>query len=281
MTFTVENLHDLLELLEREPTWLAEVRRVVLTKELLTLPEQLARIEHDTTLKFQQLMAAQDRTDEQLRLLTIQVAELTVAQRRTDEQLAALTQAQNRTDEQLAALTQTQNRMEEQLIALTQAHGRVESDLRQVVNWQRGEAGRREGERYEHDIIRQAPALFNGGEGGPTHEATVQRRLTTLLKAVLDTLMANASANPFLVDVAWWKGEEMAVVEISRHVDHQDVIRVAQRAATLRRCGVEVMAVVLGEHWATEDTRAEAEEQQVEWKVGSELSPGFISFRRR
>lgn len=253
MTFTVENLHDLLELLEREPTWLAEVRRVVLTKELLTLPEQLVRLEHSTTLQFQQLIAAQDRTDEQLRLLAIQVAELTVAQRRTDEQLAAL----------------------------TQAHGRVEIELRQIVNWQRGEAGRREGERYEHDILRQAPALFNGGEGGPTNDATVQRRLTILLKPVLETLMSNASANPFLVDVAWWKGEEMAVVEISRHVDRQDVSRVAQRAATLRRCGVEVLAVVIGEHWATEETRAEAEEQQVEWKVGSELSPGFLAFRRR
>lgn len=66
MSFTVEDLHDLIQLLERRPASLTDVRRVVLTKELLALPEQLAQVQHTTGHELQQL--------------TTQVAELTVAQ---------------------------------------------------------------------------------------------------------------------------------------------------------------------------------------------------------
>lgn len=49
MSFTVADLHDLIQLLEREPAWLTDVRRVVLTKELLALPEQLATLTSQVT----------------------------------------------------------------------------------------------------------------------------------------------------------------------------------------------------------------------------------------
>ena len=73
----------------------------------------------------------------------------------------------------------------------------------------------------------------------------------------------------------------MAVVEVSRQVDRQDVSRAAQRAATLRRSGAHVIAFVIGEHWATDDAREEAQRQQVEWKVGADISAGFLTFRKR
>ena len=40
MSFTVDDLHDLIQLLERQPAWLTEVRRVVLTKELRHSPNR-------------------------------------------------------------------------------------------------------------------------------------------------------------------------------------------------------------------------------------------------
>src|SRR5713226_6487448 len=140
MPFTVAEFHDLVRLVEERPEWRAELRRLVLTDELLALPEQVARLRHDTEQGFQQLAA--------------QVAGLTAAQARTEEQLVTLSQAQART--------------EEQLTVLSQAQGRTEEELRWLVSWQTGEAGRRDGERYERDILRQAPALFNGGQGGAT-----------------------------------------------------------------------------------------------------------------
>ena len=38
MAFTVRDFRDLVELLEQHPEWRAELRRLVLTEELLALP---------------------------------------------------------------------------------------------------------------------------------------------------------------------------------------------------------------------------------------------------
>jgi hypothetical protein len=54
-----------------------------------------------------------------------------------------------------------------------------------------------------------------------------------------------------LSDLLWWKGEQLAVVEISLQVNGQDVARAAQQATTLRQAGAQAVAVVIGETWAT------------------------------
>jgi hypothetical protein len=38
MAFTVREFHDLIELLEQHPEWRADLRRLVLTEEVLGLP---------------------------------------------------------------------------------------------------------------------------------------------------------------------------------------------------------------------------------------------------
>jgi hypothetical protein len=295
MPFTVTEFHDLVRLVAERPEWRVELRRLVLTDELLALPEQVARLRHDTEQGFQQLAAqvagltaAQVRTEEQLVTLSQaqarteqQLTVLSQAQVRTEERLVTLSQAQVRTEEQLATLTQAQARTEEQLVTLSQAQGRTEEELRRLVSWQRGEAGRRDGERYERDILRQAPALFNGGQGGATDHPDVQQRLTTQLGPLLAGDLFDATDTPLLADLVWWKGEQMTVVEVSVQVDRQDVGRAERRAATLRRSGAPVMALVIGEQWATPEAREQAQTQQVEWKVGADLSAGFLAFRRR
>jgi hypothetical protein len=80
----VEDFQDLIRLLQARPEWRADLRRVVLTDELLALPEQVARLQVETDRRFH---------------------ELAEAQRRTEERVAALAEAQNRTNEQIAALT--------------------------------------------------------------------------------------------------------------------------------------------------------------------------------
>ncbi|MBI4641252.1 MAG: hypothetical protein HY731_11190, partial [Candidatus Tectomicrobia bacterium] len=92
--------------------------------------------------------------------------------------------------------------------------------------------------------------------------------------------MFEAEEDPFLADLIWWKGEQMAVVEISLQVNGQDVVRAARRTDTLRRGGAQALAVVIGENWATLDAEDQAVARQVEWKVGSRLSEGFLAFRR-
>lgn len=61
----IRDFHEVIRLLEAHPEWRAELRRVILTDDLLRLPEQV-----------QALVAVQRRTEEQLLALTKQVATL-------------------------------------------------------------------------------------------------------------------------------------------------------------------------------------------------------------
>ena len=54
MPFTADGFHDLVRLVESHPEWRAELRRLVLTDELLALPEQVGVLtEQMTTLTIQ------------------------------------------------------------------------------------------------------------------------------------------------------------------------------------------------------------------------------------
>ncbi len=104
MPFASAEFHDLVRLVEEHPEWRAELRRLVLTDSLLALPEQVAELRVETERRFQELAAAQQRTNEQVASLTQQVAELTAAQCRTEEQMTGLAAAQRRTEEQVVQL---------------------------------------------------------------------------------------------------------------------------------------------------------------------------------
>jgi hypothetical protein len=123
--------------------------------------------------------------------------------------------------------------------------------------------------------------LFHGGQGGSPERSDIQQQLSTSLAALLSEGVIEAESNPFLADLIWWKGEQVAVVEVSLQVDRQDVSRAERRAHTLKRGGAHALAVVIGEHWATPEARAQAQVRQVEWKVAADLSEGFLAFCRQ
>ena len=107
MAFTIREFHDFVKILEEKPEWRDELRRLVLTDELLKLPEMV-----------RELTEAQRRTEKRLESLAAHVDNLTVrvdalaeAQRRTEERLEnltarvdALAEAQRRTEERLESL---------------------------------------------------------------------------------------------------------------------------------------------------------------------------------
>ena len=66
MAFKVPEFRDLVQILEQHPEWRAELRRLVLTEELLTLPQTV-----------RELVEAQHRTEERVNQLTQQVEQLT------------------------------------------------------------------------------------------------------------------------------------------------------------------------------------------------------------
>jgi hypothetical protein len=309
---------EFIELLRSDSAFREEVRRQVLTDDLLELPRKFDRLSDQVAALSEQvailveavqhLTEAQQRTEatlqrteaalqrherlieqntEQIRLLIEAQQRTEQAQQRTEaalqrherlierntEQIQLLIAAQQRTEEALQRMEQAQQRTEE-------AQQRTEQALQQLLNWQRGEAGRRDGERYEREMIRNAPVLLHGGHGGSPEHPWIQQRLTEVLMPLLGEDLIEAEASPYLADLIWWKGDQVAVVEISVQVNGYDILRAARRAETLRRVGFQAVPIVIGDDWAAYDSRLQATTKHVEWKVGSDISEGFINFRR-
>jgi hypothetical protein len=86
MPFSLEEWLDLVRLLEQHPEWRAELRRLVLTEEVLSLPRtvsELAEAQRRTEQRLEELVEAQRHTEQRLQ-------ELAVAQRRSDHHLGRL-----------------------------------------------------------------------------------------------------------------------------------------------------------------------------------------------
>ena len=296
---------DFLALLRTDQSFHEEVRRQLLTEEVLSLPKRVDRLTEvvsettsllqETVKLVQGLTRSQLQVEQRLDRVEATLVQLAEAQQRTTERLdrvetslAQLAEAQNRTEERLQQLavaqehaTERLDRLETSLTQLAEAQRHTEEALKELLSWQRGEAGRRDGERYERDTLRRAPALFIGGRGGSPDQPWVQERLTECVASLLMQEEFEAEEDPFLADLLWWKEEQVAVAEISVQVDSKDVTRAARRAETLGRAGLHVIPVVIGEDWARSSTREQASIRHVEWKVGSDFSAGLLAFRRR
>jgi hypothetical protein len=281
MAFTVEDFEDMLRILERNPEWQERMRRAILSRELLELPERLLAL-------VQQLIESDARN-------SAQIAELTRTVQRHDEAIASLIQTVQRHneillrhDELIAELIQTVQRHDEQIAELVQvvrelaeAQRRTEARLERLENRLEGEIGRQSGERYEREVVASAPVFFYGGQGGGLGNPMVQDQLRQWLQPLFEQgVEISHLANPFRADIIWWKGDRVMVVEVGIKVSRDDVKRAAARAELLRRAGVNATPAVIGEEWGLPDVQALAQQEGVEWFVGDGLSQGFLEFRK-
>ncbi len=141
MPFTISDFHDLVELLEQQPGWRAEIRRLVLTDDILRLPktvEELAAAQQRTEQRLEELAAAQQRTEQRLE-------ELAAAQQRTEQRLEELAttvdQFVRSTEERfrqvekaLADLSAAQQRTEQRLEELAAAQQRTSEQVTRLQN---------------------------------------------------------------------------------------------------------------------------------------------------
>jgi len=116
MPFTVRDFHDFVAILEKKPEWRAELRRLVLTDDILRLPEIV-----------KELVEAQKRTEEELRSLSSKVDSLAEAQRRTEEELKSLTA-------RVDSLTQRVDSLAARVDSLAEAQRRTEEELKSLTS---------------------------------------------------------------------------------------------------------------------------------------------------
>jgi hypothetical protein len=256
---------------ERQEVDLQELRRI--TSELVeTSRQSVARIDAlERTVA--ELVEISRQSVERLDRHEVELQEL---RRITSELVETSRQSLARLEASETLIAQSIRRLE----ALEELVQQVVRQLAALQSWQQGEAGNRDGERYQRSIRKQAWQLLNGGEGGETDEPHVEQKLRGWLIRNGQAIRPGPEANPVDADLIWWKGDRVAVIEVSIKVNGRDVRRAAKRAQTLRAVGVDAFPVVIGQEWATPETQLNAQEEGVEWKVGDDFSDGLIEFRR-
>jgi hypothetical protein len=236
-------------LFQADPELQETLRRLILTDALLQLPE-----------KVEPLLQLPEKIEPLLQL---------------PERVEALEAA-------VSELRAIVNRIEPVVNRIEPIVNRIEPAVMELQRWQRGEVARRKGDDCERLIIQRAGRIFGMGQGGsPRDDASVRQQILMWLDAagLLDEEEDPAS-DPLEADLIWWKGERVALAEISVKVDRHDVRRAKQRAETLRRAGLTVTPVVIGSQWAHRQTPKIAQREGVESVVKGVYSQGVIDFRR-
>ena len=129
MAQEIRSAQDIIRLLRENPQFRDEVRRYVLSEELLSLPALVRELAANVAA----LAEAQRRSEERLsaleeRVIRLEdaVAALAAAQRRSEERLSALEERVTRLEDAVAALAEAQRRSEERLSALEERVARLE-----------------------------------------------------------------------------------------------------------------------------------------------------------
>ena len=236
-------------LFQADPELQETLRRLILTDALLQLPE-----------KVEPLLQLPEKIEPLLQL---------------PERVEALEAA-------VSELRAIVNRIEPVVNRIEPIVNRIEPAVMELQRWQRGEVARRKGDDYERSVIQRAGRIFGLGQGGsPRDDASVRQQILLWLDAAgLLEEDEDPASDPLEADLVWWKGDRVALAEISVKVDRNDVRRAKLRAETLRRAGLTVTSVVIGSQWAHRQTPKIAQREGVESVVKGVYSQGVIDFRR-
>lgn len=228
MSFTVQDFGDLTRLIEDHPEWRSELRRLLLSDELLTLPQAV-----------RELIAAQRRTEERLQRLEAAVEGLAEAQRRTEERVAGLAEVQQRGEDRLSRLEEAIQDLVREVRALVVSLSRTQDTVGDMK-------GRLLELTYKEKV---------GGYFGHLLRRVRVVELTTLEDALESNLSPGEFREVFRLDllasgrprIRPEEPEVFLAVEVSSVVDQNDVDRAERRAKLLQQAGYRVLPVAAGE----------------------------------
>ncbi|GBC81137.1 hypothetical protein HRbin10_00243 [bacterium HR10] len=271
MAFEVEDYLALLRLLEEHPEWRAELRRLLLTDELLALPQivrELAEAQRRTEEQLRALVEAQRRTEERVGRVEERVGRLEERVERVEERVGRVEERVGRVEERVGRVEERVGRVEVELAALAEAQRHTNEALQALAESQRrltDTVGDLKGRMLEQTYRDKATAYFGA----------ILRRLQVVNPYELEeALRAHLSEEEFLdllqLDLLI-RGqprqqpeisELWLAVEVSAVVDQGDVERARRRATLLRRAGYRVIPMVAGER-LTQGAEESTREQQV------------------
>lgn len=257
MSFTIADYHDLIDLLANNPQWRAGLRQLLLSDELLALPDDLDRL----AVSVNELVEAQKRTE-------ARVEQLAQAQQRTETRVEQLAEAQQRTEARLDALTARVDALTAQVAELTMRVdelARITGVLVEQQQRMQDKLARLDGRTLEAEFRYKATACFG---------RWLKRLRVVELQALEDSLEAGLASHEFedllrldllLTGRLRQQPEQPEIwlaVEVSAVVDRGDVARARRRADLLRKAGYRTIPVAAGEQM-TQGAELEAREQGV------------------
>jgi hypothetical protein len=246
MASAIQNYRELVALLDTHPEWRAELRRLVLTDDLLDLPaivRALAEAQARTERRMEELAEAQARTERR-------IEELAEAQARTEQRLEQLAEAQAATQAQLQTLVQHVDVLAQRLDILAQRVDRLTDQV-----------GQMRGDWLELRYMNHAPGYF--GQWLRRVRPLTHDELWDLVEDrvpqedLRDVLLTDLLVRGRLSAGKAAGAEAFLAVEVSAVVDEADVARARRRASHLRRTGIRAIPVAAGEQ-ITPDAEAEA-----------------------
>jgi predicted nuclease with TOPRIM domain len=250
MAFTIEDFRDLIGLLGQHPEWRTELRRWVLSDDLLTLPQTM-----------HELAEAQRRTEEQVGQLAVRMDEL--AQR-----MDQLTQRMDQLTQRMDELAQRMDQLTARLEQLVEVQTRMGSDLERLKGSDLERRYRERAHAYFSRLFRRIHVLSGDEltallEEAITHEQLSEEEADDVLQA--DVVLRGRRRED---------GTEVyGVVEVSWGIGLSDVQRASTRATLLARTGRPAVPIVAG-FWLTPEAQEPARAFHV-WQVtnGRVISP--------
>ena len=255
MAFTIDDVRDLVRLLDEQPEWRAEVRRRLLSDELLSVPEQIAEQRLDIQRIEEQIAELRLRTER----IEEQIAELRLRIERIEEQIAELRLRIERIEEQIAELRLRIERIEEQIaeqrLETARRFQQVEDQiaaLTRTVDTLTNDVGELKGDSLERRYREKAGAYF-GRLLRRTHVLTDDELNELLDDAVAQGVLTEAESDEVIWADAVVRGRRrsdraqmVAVAEVSWGVGIKDVERARRRSDLLAKLGFDTLPVVGG-----------------------------------
>jgi cell division protein FtsB len=248
MPFELRDFQDLVRLLREHPDWREELRALLLTQELLTLPvlvrelaegqERLTETVTQLTVRLDQLAARMDQLAARMDQLTARMDQLTA---RMDQLTARMDQLAARMD-QLAArmdqLTETVTLLAEEQQRLSEGQQRFDVQMGEMRGWFLEERYRTRAPAYFGRFLRQVQPVHIGRLTDALRERLEEGELAEVLLS--DLILTGRLPAPGGPQAIW------VVLEVSTTVDRRDVERAQRRAALLRQARYPAVAVAGG-----------------------------------
>ena len=270
MSFTVDDYHDLIRLVHQHPEWKSELRQLLLSDELLALPDMVRELAASHQRAEERMARAEKRLDKveerlsrlemTVQALVEQVAQLIEVQKTMADDIRGLKDDVSGLKDDVSGLKDDVSGLKDDVSGLKDDVSGLKDDvsglkddvsgLKDDVSGLKDDVGALKGRMLEQTYHEKAGAYF-----GPllsrirlvelhTLEDTLEKYLTQVEFRDVLKLDLVVSGEPRHHPESI---EAFLAVEVSSVVDQHDVDRAERRALLLRKAGYRAMPVVAGE----------------------------------